>query len=604
MLSALVGMDFSITWELLEGSNTCFSLQDTRRFLRTLGLLLYGNGQHSVADDPSLIPQAEWTAAQALFQRDFPVWVARAPGRLDVMGGIADYSGSLVLQMPIREACHVAVQCPPAHSPESSRSDTSGAAVPNSLPTSATEALPSSVSPDKSKSRYPGILRIVSFGATESHRSASFSIPLSTFYSTSDPSTPISYEEARELFAKVGGPTATWAAYVAGTLLVLMQERGVRFGESDVCMLVSSEVPEGKGVSSSAAVEVAAMSAVAAAMGEKVKGRDMAVMCQMVENRVVGAPCGIMDQMASACGQQDRLLALLCQPATIVGHVPIPPHLRFWGLDSGIRHSVGGADYGTVRTGAFMGRRIIQSLAEQARAQRAPEVSSALKKTSPAASASASTLTHQSSDDSLLEHLCRLPPHRFETCYAESLPKEMSGADFSAAYGSHGDAATKVEANRIYAVSAPAAHPVYENFRVQTFAQLLEARESETQMALLGELMFQSHASYSRCGLGSEGTDHLAALTRLLMAEEARGEEGGANEGSDCAPSLFGVKITGGGSGGTVCILGRTNESGQKSVLKLQQQYEAASGLKSYLFQGSSPGAAQFGFLKLRYRQE
>ena len=39
-----------------------------------------------------------------------PVYVARAPGRLDVMGGIADYSGSLVLQLPLAEACHVAVQ--------------------------------------------------------------------------------------------------------------------------------------------------------------------------------------------------------------------------------------------------------------------------------------------------------------------------------------------------------------------------------------------------------------------------------------------------------------------------------------------------------------
>jgi galactokinase len=41
---------------------------------------------------------------------DDDVLVTRAPGRLDVMGGIADYSGSLVLQMPIAEACHVALQ--------------------------------------------------------------------------------------------------------------------------------------------------------------------------------------------------------------------------------------------------------------------------------------------------------------------------------------------------------------------------------------------------------------------------------------------------------------------------------------------------------------
>lgn len=39
-----------------------------------------------------------------------PVWITRAPGRLDVMGGIADYSGSLVLQLPLAHACHVASQ--------------------------------------------------------------------------------------------------------------------------------------------------------------------------------------------------------------------------------------------------------------------------------------------------------------------------------------------------------------------------------------------------------------------------------------------------------------------------------------------------------------
>ena len=51
--------------------------------------------------------------------------------------------------------------------------------------------------------------------------------------------------------------TSSWAAYVAGCLLVLLREKGLRLppGES-LSLLVSSDVPEGKGVSSSAAVEV------------------------------------------------------------------------------------------------------------------------------------------------------------------------------------------------------------------------------------------------------------------------------------------------------------------------------------------------------------
>ena len=43
----------------------------------------------------------------------------------------------------------------------------------------------------------------------------------------------------------------------------------------------------------------------------------------------------MMDQMTAALGEADRLLALRCQPAEVQGCAPIPPHLRFWGIDSG-----------------------------------------------------------------------------------------------------------------------------------------------------------------------------------------------------------------------------------------------------------------------------
>jgi L-arabinokinase len=65
-----------------------------------------------------------------------------------------------------------------------------------------------------------------------------------------------------------------------------------------------------------------------------------------------------MDQMASSLGEAGWLLALRCQPAEVQGNVRIPDYMRFWGVDSGIRHSVGGSDYGAVRTGAFMGLKI------------------------------------------------------------------------------------------------------------------------------------------------------------------------------------------------------------------------------------------------------
>lgn len=44
----------------------------------------------------------------------------------------------------------------------------------------------------------------------------------------------------------------------------------------------------------------------------------MALLCQKVENYVVGAPCGVMDQMASACGEVNKLLALICQVLSLI----------------------------------------------------------------------------------------------------------------------------------------------------------------------------------------------------------------------------------------------------------------------------------------------
>ena len=79
--------------------------------------------------------------------------------------------------------------------------------------------------------------------------------------------------------------------------------------------------------------------------------------------------CLTSAQMASALGEPGRLLALVCQPAEVQGCVGIPGHLRFWGVDSGVRHSVGGSDYGSVRVGAFMGLRIASGMESAAQVE-------------------------------------------------------------------------------------------------------------------------------------------------------------------------------------------------------------------------------------------
>lgn len=368
--------------------------------------------------------------------------------------------------------------------------------------------------------------------------------------------------------------------------LVLMTELGVRF-ENSISMLVSSAVPEGKGVSSSASVEVASMSAVAAAHGLDISPRVLALLCQKVENHVVGAPCGVMDQMASACGEANKLLAMVCQPAEVLGLVEIPSHIRFWGIDSGIRHSVGGADYGSVRIGAFMGREMIKSSASEtlSNSQSSNDI------TNP------SDLDANSSEliaaEANLEYLCNLSPHRYEAAYGNVLPEVIDGETFMERFGNHHDPVTVIDSKSSYAVRAAARHPIYENFRVKAFKALLTSAPSEDQLTALGELIYQCHYSYNACGLGSDGTDRIVELVQEMHHSKSSGSEDAA---------LYGAKITGGGSGGTVCVIGRNSMRSSQEILEIQQRYKRATGYLPFLFEGSSPGAGNFGYLKIRLR--
>src|SRR5438105_7008760 len=278
-------------------SGSTHGLSDTENFIASLDQSL------------SSLP-AGW---RDLFDSRRELIVTRAPGRLDLMGGIADYSGSLVLQWPIQNAVHVALQR------------------------------------EKGKT-----LRIVSLSETQTKTCRRFEINLEEFESSAD------YSITRARFA--GDPTNQWAAYVAGAFPVLMRERNFSFNEG-ANIFIKSAVPEGKGVSSSAALEVASMQALAAAYELEISAPELALLCQKVENYLVGAPCGVMDQMTAACGETNRLLELLCQPAELKGTIALPEDLDIWGIDSGIRHSVGGSDYRTLRTAAFMGYRIIAELA-------------------------------------------------------------------------------------------------------------------------------------------------------------------------------------------------------------------------------------------------
>ena len=184
-----------------------------------------------------------------------------------------------------------------------------------------------------------------------------------------------------------------------------------------------------------------------------------------------------------------------------------------------------------------------------------------------------------------------LHPSGKQVSFAEMearIPDRMTGADFLARYAGTTDPVTVVDPARTYAVRIPTRHPVYEHARVVAWHHLLGGLEctanaaSEAAAEELGRLMYESHASYSACGLGSSGTDRLVELAR--EAGPARG--------------VFGAKITGGGSGGTVALL--TASGAEPVVRSIAGRYERESGRDVRIFSGSSPGSSSFGALRVR----
>ncbi|MDB6167929.1 MAG: hypothetical protein JWM88_793 [Verrucomicrobia bacterium] len=363
--------------------------------------------------------------------------MGEAPGRLDFIGGVADYSGSLVLEMPLSRTTRVTL------------TETGG--------------------------------RELIF--TSNREGTCAVIP--------------------------GAPpeeVPKWVRYPYGCFALFCQtwrwrpRTGLRF-------TIRSQVPASMGVSSSAALEVATLRALEKLTGRRFSGTGLAHLAQRAENEIVGAPCGLMDQLASAYGVRGALLPILCRPDLLGRPVRLPSGVVAIGWPSGVKHAVTGSPYADARAGAFMGRKLV----EEGTGRR-------------------------------LAHAAELAPSELRSFSAQVLPAAITGRQFLARHGGVADPLSKIVPGKTYAVRAAVSFPVEENFRAQAALALLRgmaAKPAEESLTALGELLFQSHAGYSSIGLGRPETDDMVAAVR------ARGPSRG----------FYGARVSGGGCGGTVVVL-------------------------------------------------
>ena len=195
----------------------------------------------------------------------------------------------------------------------------------------------------------------------------------------------------------------------------------------------------------------------------------------------------------------------------------IPDEVALWGLDSGVRHAVTGADYGSVRVGAFIGYRIIAEMA-------------GLK-----VNVSATGAPAQIDDPRWGGYLANITPSEFEQHYAAQLPERIEGAEFLSRYKGTTDAVTRVASERNYAVRVPAAHPIYEHHRVRLFAELLRGEINEERMRLAGELMLSVARELFglRSGFGGHRSNRRTRARSRAGARNLRREDHGRRKRRD-----------------------------------------------------------------------
>ena len=260
---------------------------------------------------PQLLEKISADAERVIQASEKDLFVARAPGRLDVMGGIADYMGSLVCQMPLAVGAAVAVQ-----------------------------------------KREDRKLRLTTYNALAGQRAATVELSLYDFYGSA---ALLAYEEIAQQFTG----DRHWAAFVAGAYVMLAKHRKLTRRAVGANIACYSSVPLGAGVASSSAIQVAAVSALTAAYHLILDPMETAVMAQKVEQHIVQTPVGVMDQATSTLGENGKLLLLNCQPHSVEGLLDLPAGIQLVGISSSAKHKTYEQAYRDTRVAAFMAQAMI-----------------------------------------------------------------------------------------------------------------------------------------------------------------------------------------------------------------------------------------------------
>ena len=251
-----------------------------------------------------------------------PRFLATAPGRLDVMSGLADFSGALVLQMPLAEHVCLAAQA---------RQD--GMVTVATVP----------------ESDGPEWLRQMSVDSlVEASRISAQDSPFA------------------QLFADVRGNDGHCVRSVWGVLIEMLRSKIVEGLGGGLSLVVGSTMGDLRDLGKESATAAATLAAVARVMNKTPEPIAAAQVCHRVINDWLKLPVGMSETFCSLIGEPHTVTQLRCDPCTLVGAMRLPKSLALIGVHCGTVDPEWRRRYERARTAACMGRALIDRIVKHA----------------------------------------------------------------------------------------------------------------------------------------------------------------------------------------------------------------------------------------------
>jgi len=245
-------------------------------------------------------------------------FVASAPGRLDVMGGIAEYAGALVLNVPIADHVCVAAQ------PRTDRTVTISLSC-----------------------------------GSDAHGAKPTTVALRELHAADG--RPIVPECGRRLG---GGTLAAPVVGVVGVLVEMLRARLVSDWDGGLSIVVGSKLDGLSDVGRNAAVAAATMAAAAGVRGMRLDPALVTGICQRVESDWLSLPASRADAVCALLGRPGTLTQVHGDPAAPVGATRLPDELILLGVDSGATHPDTCERNRQARTSAHMGRVLVDRIVQ------------------------------------------------------------------------------------------------------------------------------------------------------------------------------------------------------------------------------------------------